>query len=263
LSLKPLPTRKNTLKKMKTRPRIIIVKTGRAVPEARGDGRDFEHWFADGLGASAFDFRVVRVDAAEALPPIESLAQSTGVLVTGSPAMVSHRDRWSERTAGWLAEAHASGIAILGVCFGHQLLAHALGGRVGPNSNGRRMGRVTATVRDPSDALLGGLGGSLSVHVSHLEAVLEPPSSARVIASADHDPFHALYFGRRSWGVQFHPEFDARITRDYLEARAALLADEGSDAAALIADLDADHDGPSVLARFAERVRKSTGCRAA
>src|SRR6056297_2900867 len=243
---------------MKTRPRIIIVKTGRAVPEARGDGRDFEHWFADGLGREAFDWRVVRVDRGETLPPAKTLDSDTAILITGSPAMVSHREDWSERAAEWLGRAHAAGHAVLGVCYGHQLLAHALGGRVGPNPNGRRMGRVTAAVCAPDDALLGGLGANLSVHVSHVEAVLEPPAAARVIATADHDSHHALHFGGASWGVQFHPEFDARITRDYLEARADLLADEGSDAGALIADLDADHDGPSVLARFAERVRKST-----
>lgn len=248
---------------MKTRSRIIIVKTGRAVPEARTDGRDFEHWFADGLDASAFDFQVVCVDAGERLPPVESLPRRTAVVVTGSPAMVSHRAAWSERTADWLAEAHAAGTAMLGVCFGHQLLAHALGGQVGPNPNGRRMGRVPVSVIDRDDALLGGMGSTLSVHVSHVEAVLEPPSSARVIATAEHDPFHGLYFGRRSWGVQFHPEFDARIMRDYLEARAEVLADEGREAEALIADLDVDHDGPSVLARFAALARKFGDCRAA
>ena len=242
---------------------MIIVKTGRAVPEARADGRDFEHWFADGLGRKAFDWQVVRVDRGETLPPAGSLDPDTAVVITGSPAMVSHREDWSERAAEWLTRVHDAGHAMLGVCYGHQLLAHALGGRVGPNPNGRRMGRVTVSVADRSDALLGKLGPTLSVHVSHVESVLEPPDCARVIATAPHDPFHALYFGGRTWGVQFHPEFDARITRDYLSARADVLSDEGFDVAALIAELDANHDGPAVLARFAERVREAAGARAA
>jgi len=237
---------------MTATPEMLIVKTGRAVPEARADGRDFEHWFAHGLGAGAFDYRVVRVDAGERLPEVDAIGERSAVLVTGSPAMVSEREDWSERTANWLAAVHASRRPMLGVCYGHQLLAHALGGRVGPNPNGRRMGRVDATLTRPDDALLGRLGPSLSLHVSHLEAVLEPPPGACVIATAAHDPFHSLYFGGRSWGIQFHPEFDAAIMRAYLTARADLLSSEGRDVDALLADLDPEHDGPAVLARFAE-----------
>ena len=54
------------------KPELIIVKTGRAVAEARGDGRDFEHWFADGLGRDLFDYRTVSVDQGEVLPPVDS-----------------------------------------------------------------------------------------------------------------------------------------------------------------------------------------------
>ena len=226
----------------------------RVVPEARGDGRDFEHWFAEGLGRDAFGYRVVRVDRDEEPPPIDSLAGGTTALVTGSPAMVSDRAAWSERTAEWLAEFHASGRPLLGVCYGHQLVAHALGGSVGPNPNGRAMGRIEITVTAPDDALLGRFAPACAAHVSHLETVLDPPPSARTIATAPHDPYHALYFGNRSWGIQFHPEFDARIMRDYLRARADVLADEGRDPDALLAALRPDHAGPAVLKRFAELV---------
>ena len=231
---------------------LIIVKTGQAVPEARGDGRDFEHWFAAGLGSEAFDYRTIRVDQGEVLPPIQSLDHAPAVLVTGSPAMVSDRLAWSETTAAWLTGAHGAGLPILGVCYGHQLLAHALGGKVRPNPEGRRMGRTVVEFSDQRDPLTGAFAPSAAFNVSHLEVVVAPPDGARVIATAAHDPCHAMYFGNRSWGVQFHPEFDGPIMRAYIEARAGLLEAEGQDPAALIAELDDNPNGHPFLARFAE-----------
>src|SRR6056297_3558000 len=149
------------------KPELIIIKTGQAVPEAREDGRDFEHWFADGLGSDLFDFRTLRVDHGDVLPPVETLDHPPAILVTGSPSMVSERLDWSERTAEWLAGAHAAGLPILGVCYGHQLLAHALGGRVGANPNGRKMGRAVVHVIDDRDALIGPFAPASPFHVTH------------------------------------------------------------------------------------------------
>lgn len=237
------------------KPELIIVKTGQAVPEARGDGRDFEDWFIEGLGADAFDYRTVRVDRGEVLPPTETLDHATAILVTGSPAMVSDRQDWSETTAQWLAAAHAAALPILGVCYGHQLLAHALGGEVGPNPAGRRMGRAVVEFMDSEEPLTGAFAPAGAFNVSHVEVVLAPPEGARVIGTAAHDPFHVLYFGNRSWGVQFHPEFDGPIMRAYIQARSAPLRAEGQDPAALIDALDDNLNGHPFLARFAELAR--------
>lgn len=234
------------------KPELIIVKTGQAVAEARLDGRDFEHWFADGLGPELFDYRTVRVDEGDVLPPIDSLDHPPTVLVTGSPAMVSDRLEWSEHTAKWLAGVHAAGLPMLGVCYGHQLLAHALGGRVGPNPAGRLMGRVDVDFIDAEDALTRPFAPRASFNVSHVEVVLAPPVQARVIGTAPHDPYHALHFGNMSWGVQFHPEFGRAVMRSYVQARSEPLEAEGQDPQALIEALDDNPNGRPFLARFAE-----------
>ncbi|NKI33840.1 glutamine amidotransferase [Wenzhouxiangella sp. XN79A] len=233
---------------------FLIIKTGQAVPEARALGGDFEDWFIAGLGRQRFSYRTVRVDRDEPLPSPQGLA---GVLITGSPAMVSHRADWSERTAEWLAGAQRAGLPMLGVCYGHQLLAHALGGAVGPNPRGRRMGRVEIHSIEADDPLMGRFAPTEFFHVSHTEAVLEPPPGARVVAEADHDPYHALHFGRHSWGVQFHPEFGRAVMRAYLQARAEALTAEGQDPVALVRGVADDTVGPAVLARFGALVERA------
>lgn len=236
-----------------SRPRVLIIQTGSALPSARPCGRDFDHWFAQGMGLERFEFDVVRVDQQQDLP---AHRQIDAAVVTGSPAMVSERLDWSERTAGWLFDAHHADVPMLGVCYGHQLMAHALGGEVGPNPNGRRMGRVEVEFLADDDALIGGHHPQAVFHVTHMESVLRPPEGARVLAQVSHDPHHALHFGRQSWGVQFHPEFDRRVMQAYLDARAETLRLEGQDPDELIQDLKDQHDGRALLQRFGDLVHE-------
>ena len=106
---------------------IALIKTGSTIPQIKLLYGDFEDWFAAGMSVS--ELFQVDVFRQEHLPAAENLS---AVVVTGSAAMVSAKEDWSERTAEWLGQAVKKGIPVLGVCYGHQLLAHALGGLVGP-----------------------------------------------------------------------------------------------------------------------------------
>ncbi|MEE4303425.1 MAG: glutamine amidotransferase [Wenzhouxiangella sp.] len=244
---------------MSAPPRLLIVKTGSAFAEARRRFGDFEAWFIRSIGPKRFNYLTIDVSVGESLPDRASMGEFAGLVVTGSPAMVSHRLDWSERTAAWLADVvREDRLPVLGVCYGHQLIAHGLGGRVGRNPAGRRMGTRRLTVDAPDDPLLGPLAPSASVNVTHLEVVLEPPPSACVLGSTEGDPNHAIHFGGRSWGVQFHPEFDAAIMRCYVEARSELLDGEGFDSKAILDDVTETPAGAGLLERFAD-ICESTG----
>lgn len=234
-------------------PHLLIIKTGSSLQAAHQAYGDFDQWFMRHLAPLNALHDVVQVHHNEPLPDLEwARSHYDAVIVTGSAAMVSHRHDWSEITAQWLAGAHALGMPMLGVCYGHQLLAHALGGVVGPNPSGRRMGSYAVDIIDASDPLLGDLAPQQWFQATHVERVLQPPAGARVIATVDTDPYHALHFGGLCWGLQFHPEFDEFIMRCYIDARQDVLRGEGLFPETLRDSLRATPAGPAVLCRFVE-----------
>jgi GMP synthase (glutamine-hydrolysing) len=231
--------------------RILVVKTGTTRDVVPDSTEDFEHWIATGLGEPVDVCRVAEGD------PLPRHDAPPAVVVTGSSAMVSHRLPWSERAAAWLAGVVDAGIPVLGICYGHQLLAHALGGRVGPNPHGREIGTVAARLLPAAagDPVLGELPAEFEVQATHLESVLSLPSRAITLAITDRDDHFAFRVdGRPAWGVQFHPEFSAGVMREYLEARRDALQREGRDVDALVSTTRHTPAGAEVLRRFGERV---------
>jgi GMP synthase (glutamine-hydrolysing) len=230
--------------------RVLIVKTGTTVKAARRRG-DFEDWIAAGMGLAVAEVEVRRVDRDAPLPEPSGFA---AVVVTGSSSMVTDAHPWSERAAGWLRHVVEGDTPVLGICYGHQLLAHALGGEVAYNSHGRRLGTIDVELTEGGrrDALFEGLPQVLHVPVSHRQVVTRPPEGATLLATSAHDPHHAYRVGRRAWGVQFHPEYDADIVRAYLEQRRQQLLAEGLDPDALAGSARDTGHGGRVLRRFAE-----------
>lgn len=230
---------------------VLLIKTGGTIPETRDEFGDFEEWFARGLGMPGLE----RADVYLGDEPPDP-ADYSGVLVTGSASMVSHREDWSERTAEWLARVVHMGMPVLGVCYGHQLLAHALGGAVGPNPRGRQIGTQTIemTSAASSDALMCQMPRSLQVQTTHIESVHElPPGSVR-LATSPRDDNHAFRFGTRAWGVQFHPEFGADVMNGYIRARSEVILAEGLDPEAIISGVVETPVAHGLLGRFAALV---------
>jgi GMP synthase (glutamine-hydrolysing) len=235
--------------------RVLIVKTGTTIPAVAQRRKDYESWIATAMGLPERLVDVVRVYEGEPLP---AAATVSAAVVTGSSAMVTDRAPWSEQTAEWLAHAVERGTPVLGICYGHQLLAHALGGKVENNPLGRQIGTLDVELSDAAehDRLFSGFPRRLHVPVSHRQSVTALPPGATLLAQSARDPNHAFSFGDSAWGVQFHPEFDADIVRGYIDARREQLALEGLDPDALYRDaLDTPH-GSLLLRRFAQLVRQ-------
>ena len=228
---------------------ILIVKTGGAYPDMAARLGDFEEMFVRRLDPSSGPIETLCPFAGDPLPALSSLA---GVIVTGSHDMVTDRHPWSEKTADWIRQAVAEKVPLLGVCYGHQLLAHALGGVVGDNPNGKEFGTVSIQCSDQAgqDSLCHGLPDTFPVQACHSQSVLQLPDGATRLAWSEMDPHHAFAVGTCAWGVQFHPEFDAEVLRCYIQRFAEDLTAQGEDVDRLLGRVRETPHSEQLLRRF-------------
>jgi GMP synthase (glutamine-hydrolysing) len=204
---------------------IVVLVTGDPVPRARARRGGFAELIRQ--AAPAFGTRPWLAHDVRELATLPDLFAAEAVIITGSALSVTDPLPWKEPVSAALRELVHAEVPVLGICFGHQLLGHALGGRVGSNPRGREMGTVPLSVLVDDEVL--GKRGSLLVNSTHVDSVVELPPGAAVLAETPQEPNAALRFGPSAWGVQFHPELDAEVMRDYFEARQATLLAEGFD----------------------------------
>jgi GMP synthase (glutamine-hydrolysing) len=182
--------------------------------------------------------------------PLPGPRDADAFIMTGSSSSVTERAPWMLRAEELLRRIVLARVPLFGICFGHQMIAQALGGEVTKNPLGREIGtvRVTRTMDDP---LFAGLPRAFDVHATHVDAVMRPPPGALVLARTALDPVAAFAIGDRVRAVQFHPELDAEIMRGYLLARAGILRGEGLDPDAMLARVHDGTRGHDVLRNFA------------
>ncbi len=205
--------------------KIVLVITGDPTDNVRQRRGDYAAIIAEAVGG-AHDGPYVAVDARTG--PLPPLSADDVVIISGSSANVHQREPWMTTTEAWLREAVGRGTAALGLCFGHQLLAQALGGEVMPNPRGREIGTVTIE-RVADDPLFEGLEPRFAANACHVDTVSRLPSGAVVLARSERDPHQTLKFTPRCYGVQFHPEFDGEVIRGFIEARSDAMRSEGLD----------------------------------
>jgi GMP synthase (glutamine-hydrolysing) len=232
---------------------FLILETGQPVASMRRHG-GFPHWIRVAAGLERDAAVVTNVERGDPLPPRQGFA---GVIVTGSGAMVTDRHEWSERSAQWLRDAAHEGLPLFGICYGHQLIAHALGGEVGYNPSGREMGTIDLELHSHAagDPLFAGLPARFPAQATHLQSVLRAPEGATVLAKSEQDAVHAYRWREHVWGVQFHPEFSGTHMRGYVRARHDALAKEGRCAKQVSRGISAAPHARKVLRRFVRHAR--------
>lgn len=239
---------------------LAVYTTGRPVPKAEAAGGSFYDMIARGIG-DEWTAELVDVDCASG-GPLLLPGEVSGIVVTGSPAHVWHREPWVLALEENLRVHHAAETPLLGICFGHQALGSALGGVTAPHPRGREIGTPELELLE-NDELFAELDDlPRFVPMSHLDSVVELPKGARALARTAHEPHAAVRFGPLAWGVQFHPEMDDEIIGHYIQDRREAIAAEGFDIPALLAARRPSPIGPRLLGTFARLVLGATPSRA-
>ncbi|OAF19003.1 type 1 glutamine amidotransferase [Bradyrhizobium neotropicale] len=190
--------------------RITIIETGHVPNKYRERHGSFPDMFARMVRtadpSAAFD--IVSIPDGEALPDPRQL---DAILITGAAAGVYDGLDWIAPLEEFVRTAHANRTPMVGVCFGHQLIAQAFGGTVRKSDKGWGIGRHVYQVT-PDNGVVD--GEALAIACSHQDQVIEAPSDARTIMSSDFAP-HAglLYANGTTLSVQPHPEFDVAFAR--------------------------------------------------
>ena len=207
------------------------------MPEALADTvGDYPDLYGSMLAPHGFTCTAWDVTAGE-MP--ESPQAAEGWLISGSRHGAYDDLPWIAPLEAFVRHVRAAGVPLLGICFGHQIVAQALGGRVEKWRGGWTLGPTDYAFED---------GTTYRLNAWHQDQVTAPPEGARTIATAPDCAHAALAIGEMILTVQPHPEFGRDSVAGLLETRGAALPAESA------ADLRARIDRPTDEAAFAARL---------
>lgn len=235
--------------------RVTILETGRAPGRLSEEFPHYPDMFVRLLSKADKNLSFESVALVDGAPPPDPAA-CEAVLITGSPAGVYDHTPWMNPLRNFIRGAHAARTPMIGVCFGHQVIADALGGVVAKSEKGWGIGRHTYDIIGRRD-WMNGASPTLSLAVSHQDQVIEPPKGAVTLASSKHTD-HAMlaYDGAPIISVQGHPEFDDTfVSALYGARRGKSLTDAEVDGA--VRSLAAPSDNDVVGEWFARFLRTS------
>ncbi|HEY0012981.1 MAG TPA: type 1 glutamine amidotransferase [Allosphingosinicella sp.] len=224
---------------------VGILETGHPPGDLAQRFGDYPAMFADLLGPG---FSVTPYDVTRGEWPASPDAHPA-YIVTGSPAGVYEDHHWIEPLKAFLRAARGKA-KLVGICFGHQIMAEAFGGRVEKSERGWGIGLQSYEVRERAPYM--DEAKAISIPVSHQDQIVVQPPATRVVAASAFSPYGVLaYENQPALSMQFHPEFEPAFTKALIEGRREHLPDPD----AALASLDAPDDRARVggwIRRFLE-----------
>ena len=205
--------------------KLTIIQTGEVPPALRPRFGPypamFRRMFAE--AGQHFEYETVAVHEGAAFPDPATLE---GIIVPGSAAGVYDTHPWLDPLRDFIRAAYAEAIPMLGVCFGHQIMADALGGDVRKSEKGWGLGRHVYEVAS-RPAFLRTEAPALAIACSHQDQVIAPPAEAEVFLASEFTPNAGLvYRSGAAISLQPHPEFEDDYTMALAELRRGKAPDD-------------------------------------
>lgn len=192
--------------------KIGILKCGQPPQEMRDSLGDYDALLMELLAGRGFDFASWHVEAME-FPA--SIHEADGWLLTGSKHGAYEDHAFIPPLEDFIRKAYIEDVPLVGICFGHQIIAQALGGKVMKHPGGWAVGAQEYLID----------GEKMVLNAWHQDQVVTLPPDAEVAGVNDFCPYAALVYGNRAFTVQAHPEFTDEVMDALIAARGNLVPD--------------------------------------
>lgn len=200
---------------MSKTPVIGILETGRPPEHLAPEHGNYPSMVKDWLDFPEADY--ISFAALDGELPADPRAADLWI-ITGSRFGVYEGHPWIAPLEGFVRACRDAGVPMVGICFGHQVIAQALGGDVGKSDKGWGLGVHDYTPHDWPEAL-GQAPEKIAIQAYHQDQVFTPPEGAKTIASSPFCEHAALWYPGFALTVQGHPEFGKPYTQALLESR--------------------------------------------
>ncbi|WP_298861316.1 type 1 glutamine amidotransferase [uncultured Sulfitobacter sp.] len=211
--------------------KIGILRTGHSPEELTESLGNYDEMFEQLLDGNDFEFETFSIVDGE-FPSGADAAD--GWLITGSKHGAYEDHAWIPPLENLIRDVHSTGKPMIGVCFGHQIIAQALGGKVEKFAGGWSVGRTEYTFE----------GKPVALNAWHQDQVVELPKDARVVGASDFCANAMLAYGDNIWTVQAHPEFPAKFIDGLIKTRGkGVVPDDQLNAATAALSQPIDNEG--------------------
>lgn len=227
---------------------ILIIKCGETTPEIKERYNDFEDWIIKQSNLPHNIFNIYNIAEGDQLRhPSEYIA----AIITGSHANVNQRLPWIKQLKDWIVTARYSNIPVLGICFGHQIIAEALGGKAKLKPNGPSVGAklITLTEAGRKDSIFKKAGPIFESYKLNSFYVSKLPFGATLLAQNEEKEIESFKV-EKIYGVQFHPEFNPEIMRMYCESSKLFNNDK------IRVKIKYDFKNQSIISNFIDNILK-------
>ena len=195
---------------------VVIYSNGPGLPEIVKEYGHSSDWIPNIVNNNKVNFIIKKAYEND----FDSDIKADAFILTGSKYSVYNKSPWIEELKKHVKKLIHENNYILGICFGHQILADCLGAEVVKNKLGWELGsyKINLSEKGLQSKLFNGFSKQEIVYESHQDTVINIPSNLDILASSKKSN-QSFSYNDKIYGVQFHPEFSKEVTRKLMDLR--------------------------------------------